>query len=187
ATALRVGYVGAVDDWFDTNLFEELARLRPGWKFEVVGGSEGEKASLSGLGNVVLHGERPHRELPDLRARFDVEIIPFRLTPLTHAVDPVKLYEAAAAGRPVVATPMRSLAPLAARGLVRTAAGASDFARAVEDAAREGPEGRGRLRAFARENTWDRRAADLAGWIRDLYPSVSIVIATHNALELTTR
>ena len=68
ATALRVGYVGAVDDWFDTNLFEELARLRPGWKFEVVGGSEGEKASLSGLGNVVLHGERPHRELPDLRA-----------------------------------------------------------------------------------------------------------------------
>jgi GT2 family glycosyltransferase len=182
---LTVGYVGAVDDWFDTDLFEELARSNPGWRFEIVGGFEGERVSLAKLPNVLLHGEKPHSELPALRGRFDVEIIPFRLTPLTHAVDPVKLYEAAAAGRPVVATPMRSLSALADRGLLRAAATASDFARAIEEASREGPEAAARRRAFARENTWDHRAEELERWIRALYPRVSIVIVTHNGLSYT--
>lgn len=182
---LTVGYVGAVDDWFDTDLFEELARSNPGWRFEIVGGFEGERVSLAKLPNVLFHGEKPHSELPALRRRFDVEIIPFRLTPLTHAVDPVKLYEAAAAGRPVVATPMRSLSELADRGLLRAAATASDFARAIEEASREGPEAAARRRAFARENTWDHRAGELERWIRALYPGVSIVIVTHNGLSYT--
>jgi GT2 family glycosyltransferase/glycosyltransferase involved in cell wall biosynthesis len=182
---LTVGYVGAVDDWFDTDLFDELARSNPGWRFEIVGGFEGERVSLAKLPNVLLHGEKPHSELPALRGRFDVEIIPFRLTPLTHAVDPVKLYEAAAAGRPVVATPMRSLSALADRGLLRAAATASDFARSIEEASREGPEAAARRRAFARENTWDHRAEELERWIRALYPGVSIVIVTHNGLSYT--
>jgi GT2 family glycosyltransferase len=183
---LTVGYVGAVDDWFDAGLFEELARLRPSWRFEIVGGFEGDRRPpAAGLPNITFHGERPHQELPALLGRFDVEIIPFRLNSLTHAVDPVKLYEAAAAGRPVVATPMRSLLPLADRGLVRLAATAADFARAIEKAAAEGPEGLRRRRAYARENTWDRRAEDLERWIRDLYPLVSIVVVTCNGLSYT--
>ncbi|MGH9366770.1 MAG: glycosyltransferase, partial [Thermoanaerobaculia bacterium] len=146
---LTVGYVGAVDDWFDSDLFERLARLRPEWRFEVVGGSDSGRAPFGQrLPNVLFHGESPHAELPRLRERFDVEIIPFRLTELTHAVDPVKLYEAAAAGRPVVATPMRSLEPLAARGLVRTASTAAEFARAIEQAAAEGPQVAEARRAF---------------------------------------
>jgi glycosyltransferase involved in cell wall biosynthesis len=35
---------------------------------------------------------------------FDVALIPFRLSPLTQAVNPVKLFEYAAAGVPIVAT-----------------------------------------------------------------------------------
>jgi GT2 family glycosyltransferase len=183
---LTVGYVGAVSEWFDFDLLNELARLRPSWKFEIVGGWEGDRAPLaSAPPNVTFHGEKPYRELPALRAGFDVEVIPFRLTSLTHAVDPVKLYEAAAAGRPVVATRMRSLLPLADRGLVRLAAAAPDFARAIEAAAAEGPAAAQRLRAFARENTWDRRAEDLDRWIQELYPLVSIVIVIHNGLPYT--
>jgi GT2 family glycosyltransferase len=182
---LTVGYVGAVDDWFDADLFEQLARLQPGWRFEVVGGFEGRGVSLAALPNVTFHGERPHRELPALRGRFDVEIIPFRLTPLTHAVDPVKLYEAAAAGRPVVATSMRSISPAADRGVVRLADTAADFARAIEAAAREGPEAVARRRAYARENTWDHRAEDLDRGIRALYPLLSIVVVTHDGLSYT--
>lgn len=176
---LVVGYVGAVDDWFDRDLFRELARLRPDWRFEIVGGMEDDRAPVSdraSMENVVFHGERPHRELPGLRARFHVEIIPFRLSPLTHAVDPVKLYEAAAAGRPVVATPMQSLSSLARMGIVRLAATASEFAKQIEEAAAEGPEGSRRRREFARENTWDRRAGDLDRWIHETYPSVSVVV-----------
>jgi GT2 family glycosyltransferase/glycosyltransferase involved in cell wall biosynthesis len=183
---LTVGYVGAVDDWFDAELFVALTRQRPGWRFEIVGGLEGDRRAFAGdLPNVVLHGERPHAELPALRARFDVEIIPFRPSELTHGVDPVKLYEAAAAGRPVVATALEALAPHERAGVVRTASGPQDFLRAIEESAAEGPAGAARRRAFARENTWDRRAETLDGWIRALYPRVSVVVVTHQGLEMT--
>lgn len=184
--ALTVGYVGAVDEWFDAELFERLSRLRPDWHFEVVGGREGGGEPFGeGLGNVSFRGERPHGELPALRARFDVEIIPFRLTELTHAVDPVKLYEAAAAGRPVVATPLEALEPFAKRGLVRLAASAEEFAAAIAESAAEGPAEAARRRAFARENTWDHRAAQLDGWMRGLYPRISAVVVTHDGIALT--
>jgi GT2 family glycosyltransferase/glycosyltransferase involved in cell wall biosynthesis len=184
--ALTVGYVGALDAWFDAELLEELARLRPNWRFEIVGGTENVPVPFqSKLPNVFFHGERPHRELPALRARFDVEIVPFRRTPLTHSVDPVKVYEALAAGRGVVATPLQALTPLAERGLVRLAGDPMAFARAIEAAASEGQEAAARRRSFARENTWDRRAEELEGWILDLYPLISIVIVNWNGLDYT--
>jgi glycosyltransferase involved in cell wall biosynthesis len=163
-----VGYVGALDAWFDFELLDALARLRPAWRFEIVGGFENAAAPPPRLPNVVFQGERPHREVPELRSRFDVEIIPFRLSPLTHATDPVKLYEAAASGRPVVATPLESLEAFARRGLVRLAATPEAFAAAIEAAAAEGPDAAARRRAFAASNTWDDRAAALDGWLEPL-------------------
>lgn len=165
AGALTVGYVGAVDDWFDMDLVGELARLRPGWTIEIVGGVEGVDLDLPRRGNLVFRGERPYREMPACHSRFDAEIIPFRLSPLTHATDPVKLYEAAAAGRGVVATPMQSLLPFARRGLVRLAATPAEFARELEAAAAAGEIQAVRLRDFARENTWDARSETLDRWL----------------------
>lgn len=165
---LRVGYTGAVDEWFDMDLLASLAALRPEWSFEIVGGLENVAAKPVLRGNVVFHGERPHGEMPGFRSRFDVEIIPFRLSPLTHATDPVKLYEAAAAGRTIVATPMRSLEPFARRGLVRLASTPEEFAREIAAAAADAPGAARRLRAFARDNTWDIRAATLESWLVNL-------------------
>ena len=172
AGRLTVGYAGAVDEWFDAELLDRLAALAPDWRFEIVGGLEGEGPAPPARGNVVFHGERPYREMPGFRARFDVEIIPFRLSPLTHATDPVKLYEAAAAGRPVVATPMDALAPLARLGMVRLAATPEEFVRAISAAASDArePETVARLRSFAAENSWDVRAAALDSWILNLPP-----------------
>lgn len=165
---LTVGYVGAVDAWFDMALVAELAKRRPAWTFEIVGGLEAVALEVPRLPNLVFRGERPHREMPACHARFDVEIIPFRLSALTHATDPVKLYEGAAAGRGVVATPMESLEPFARRGVVRLAATAEDFGREIEAAAAEGEAGARRQREFARENTWDLRAETLDGWLTGL-------------------
>ena len=180
---LTVGYVGAVDSWFDVDLFDRLVLSKPDWKFEIVGGLEGRGRRPAAAKNVAFHGERPHDELAALRSGFDVEIIPFCVSDLTDAVNPVKLYEAAAAGRPVVATAMRSLFSLANQGLVRLATTPREFAREIEAAAAEGPATAARRRAFARENTWDQRAVALESWILELYPLVSIIIVTHNGLE----
>ncbi len=164
---LAVGYAGAVDEWFDMALVAELAALRPSWSFEIVGGLEGAGASRDTprLPNLVFRGERPHGEMPAFRARCDVEIIPFRLSALTHATDPVKLYEAAAAGRTVVATPMRSLEPFAQRGVVRLAASAREFAQQIEAAAAEGAAGAARQRAFARRQHLGHPRRDARGLV----------------------
>jgi GT2 family glycosyltransferase len=183
---LTVGYAGAVDDWFDFDLLEAAARLRPNWRFEVVGGMEGRRPPASRFPeNVVFAGERPYSEMPAIRSKFDVEVIPFRLSPLTHATDPVKLYEALAAGRGVVATPMRALAPLAARDLVRFAETPEEFIRQIASAAAAAPGEIARRRAFARENTWDVRAGELSRRLQDLWPLVSILIVTHDGLPWT--
>ena len=165
---LKVGYTGAVDAWFDLDLLAGMAAMRPGWIFEIVGGLEDVAARPVHLPNVVFHGERPYAEMPGFRSRFDVEIMPFRLSPLTHATDPVKLYEAAAAGRTIVSTPMRSLEPFARRGLVRLAATPEEFIREIASAAADAPGSARRLRDFARENTWDIRAATLESWLVNL-------------------
>ncbi|MFY9551366.1 MAG: glycosyltransferase, partial [Thermoanaerobaculia bacterium] len=140
----------------------------PDWRFEIAGGFGDSAAAPIRRRNVLFHGERPHREMPEFRSRLDVEIIPFRLSALTHATDPVKLYEAAAAGRMVVATPMESLVPFARIGVVRLAATAEEFAREIAAAAAGAAETAARQRAFARENTWDIRAEALDSWLRNL-------------------
>ncbi len=166
---MTVGYAGAVDRWFDGSLVDGMARLRPNWTFEIVGGIENEAdVGRAPAPNVTYFGERPHAEMAGFRSRWDAEIIPFRLSELTHATDPVKLYEAAAAGRGVVATPMRSLEPAARLGLVRPAADADAFVRAVEETAAEDSGRAAARRAFARENTWDIRAEQLCAWTATL-------------------
>jgi GT2 family glycosyltransferase len=183
---LTVGYAGAVDDWFDFDLLAAAARLRPNWRFEVVGAVEGRRPAASRFPeNVVFTGERPYAEMPSIRAGFDVEIIPFRLSPLTHATDPVKLYEALAAGRGVVATPMRALASLAGRDLVRIAATPGDLVRQIASAAAAGPAEISRRRTFARENTWDVRAEELSRLLERLWPLVSVLLVTHDGLGWT--
>ncbi len=168
---LRIGYIGALDDWFDCGLVAELARRRPEWTFDLAGEPHHEvRRALRGLPNVLFRGERPHGELPSLLEGFDVLAIPYVLNSLTHAADPVKLYEAFAAGRAVVATPMAPLEPLAAMGLVRLAATAADFERELlAAAAAEGPQAASRRRAYARENTWDVRARDLEAAVSSLF------------------
>ena len=55
--------------------------------------------------NVCIDGPIAEEAVPRTLARFSVGIIPFRLTPLTRAVNPNKLYEYAAFDLPIVATP----------------------------------------------------------------------------------
>jgi hypothetical protein len=167
---IRVGYFGALEEWFDTDLVADLAARRPDWIFDIVGDPRPDVVqALQHLPNVVLRGEKPYGELLSYIREFDVVAIPHKLTPLTHAADHVKLYETFAAGLGVVMTPSRAVEPLAERGLVRLAATARDFEREILALAAEGPQAAARRRAFARENTWDHRARELESAISALF------------------
>lgn len=101
---VRVGYVGALGDWFDVEAVRSAAIAEPGWRFVLAGAVESPKvAALGHLPNLDLLGEIPYRTVPTFLRSLDVALVPFRDLPLTRAVDPVKLYETFAAGVPVVA------------------------------------------------------------------------------------
>jgi hypothetical protein len=94
----------------------------------------------------------------------DVLLIPFRVTELTRAVNPIKLYEYCAAGKPIVATPLDEV--VAAGDVAHIGGGADGFARAVDTALGEvaAPDpGRAAAReALARASTWEVRVHALA-------------------------
>ena len=180
----RIGYFGAVSEWFDLDLVAQVARRRPGWDFEILGSTFGSRAEKLGAPNVHFAGEVPYSELPAALSRFDVSIIPFRPGPLIEATNPVKVYEMLSSGKPVVATPIPELAPLAAEGLVRLASGPEEFEAALAAALGEDdPALRGRRADFARTNSWRARAHDLLRAMRALYPPASVVVVTFGNLE----
>lgn len=101
---IRIGYVGALAPWFDTEAVERAARSLPEWQFRLAGRVEDPQvAALSNLPNLETVGEIPFADVHTFLSDLDAALIPFKDLPLTRAVDPVKLYEALATGLPVVA------------------------------------------------------------------------------------
>ena len=115
------------------------------------------RRSLASLPNVQMTGEVPYDTLPYWVHGFDVGLLPFRVTDLTLATNPVKVYEYLAVGLPVVCMDLPEIAQF--EGLVRIAGDAASFIAAVRAALDESPDAQqGMRQAFAASQTWERRA-----------------------------
>lgn len=125
-----IGFVGALADWVDFELIRDMARLRPAWRFVLVGPTLTDVSSATKYPNVELWGRQPYSRLPAILKQFDVGTIPFRVNNLTHHANPIKVYEYLAAGLPVVARRIPELEPLA--DYVRFADTAEEFVSEIE-------------------------------------------------------
>ena len=168
----RIGYVGALGPWFDTDAVREAARTLSGWRFQLAGRVEDpEIAALADLPNLETLGEIPFTEVPRFLAGLDVALVPFRDLPLTRAVDPVKLYEALASGLPVVARRLPETQRWS-EPLVYLYDGAEDFVRQLRRAVAEHtPELAAERRRAAESESWDHRAAELLQALAELETS----------------
>lgn len=182
---IKVGYVGAIAEWFDVALVAGAAALAPDMQFYLCGAvTEPAALSLRDLPNVTLHGEIPYADAPGFLAAMDVMTIPFRLLPIIQACDPVKFYEYAAAGKPVVATNIPELDR--AGDLVQRVADAPELVKALRAAAIKAQDSAhvAALKDYARGNTWaDRGAAFLTAILPA--PKVSVVILAYGDPSLT--
>ena len=162
-----VGYYGAIAHWFDGSLVAALARLRPHWRFELVGNTfTADLRPLRQLPNVRLLGEMPYGELPGRMAEWHSCMIPFRRNELTEAANPVKVYEMLAAGMPVVAVDLPELRPIAAAKLIELADDAEGFARKFGKLlAEKSPAAVAVRRDYARKNTWEERFREMSAAI----------------------
>jgi glycosyltransferase involved in cell wall biosynthesis len=158
AGAPVLGYVGSLHAWFDVPLVGALARRVPEARVVLVGPAHPDTRNAiareaATAPNLHWIGPRPYREIPGIVAAFRVGLIPFRRTPLTEAVNPVKLYEYAAAGVPCVTTRFSDEVDSWRRAAV-VADGEDGFVDAIRAELLREPD-RAALRAFAAEHDWD--------------------------------
>jgi len=110
----RIGYVGYVKKHLDFGLLLALAERHREWSFVLVGpdGTLGEGAALArrvrALPNVHSLGGKPREDLPAYDQHIDVGVLCYASNGYTKFVNPLKLREYLAAGRPVVGTPLAS-------------------------------------------------------------------------------
>ncbi len=98
-----LGYVGSMGDWFDWELLCSLAIAAPFCEVRLIGPQLVSPPSLLPK-NVVFMPACRHDEVGRHLAQFNVGLIPFKKTPLTNGVDPIKYYEYRAMGIPILAS-----------------------------------------------------------------------------------
>lgn len=150
---LSVGYVGTVSSWFDFEVVLALLEAKPEISVTICGPVD---IDIPTHARIHFLGILPHSEAVAAMNQCSVLVLPFRLTDLVQAVDPVKVYEYVATGRPVVAVKYDQLEHFG--DLIHRYSSKTEFVtqvselvsapRLVEDV---------RLR-FIEENSWSKRA-----------------------------
>jgi glycosyltransferase involved in cell wall biosynthesis len=163
-----IGYVGALNSWFDTESVRLAALAHPELRFVLVGPVASRKLDvLRSIPNILFLGQVPYREVASHLSKMDVAIIPFLSCPLTLATNPIKLYEYFACGLPVVSTRLPEMDQFP--GLVYLADNPDEFLVQIEKALQEDdPALRSRRRDVARQESWMARCAQLVEEIRKL-------------------
>ncbi|MCS7458849.1 glycosyltransferase [Paenibacillus doosanensis] len=150
----RIGYIGAWAPWVDELLIKKLSLLGNA-QMIVIGPEYGKKYDIIGRSHHVRFlGLKPHCLLPGYIRRLSVCIIPFLITPVTLATNPVKAYEYLAAGKPVVSTNMPECRLMSPH--IDVADNHEQFIDAVIRRLRDPGDGAART-AYALEHTWTRR------------------------------
>lgn len=153
------GYTGTIHpDRVDIELVHQIADQMQSGSLVFIGPnhlSEIESRMLSQTGRVILHGPAPYDVLPQLMRGFDACIVPHRTTEFVESLQPIKLWEYLAAGKPIVSTDVAGFRDFPQ--FVRIAADAGDFASGMREALSEQPDLSAQRRAEARRHSWASR------------------------------
>lgn len=157
----RLVFFGGIDERVDLELVQALARHPSAWQIVLLGVARTDLSAVTALPNVHFIGQVPHDELPAYLHHCDVLILPYRRIGFSHYMNPAKLPECLAVGKPIVATDLPVYAEY--DGLVSVASSRAEFVELVEQALAEGdaPTRVEERRAWARQNTWQARFEEI--------------------------
>jgi GT2 family glycosyltransferase len=182
-----VGYFGALAEWFDIDLMEYLLANNPKIKFEIIGLISRQEIvnRLNRFTNIEFKGEIPNNDLPKMTSAWRAGLIPFKVTPLILATNPVKMYEYASLGIPTVASAIPEV-ELASRDCmgIYTAGTFEEFNRNLGAAITGKDFDSNALTNWAKKNDWTSRASEFLE-ISSKLPRVSVVILMWNHGLLT--
>lgn len=164
------GYTGTLHrDRIDAALLVRLARSFPGGSVVLVGPDHLDpqtRATLAAEKNMHLCGPAPYAEIPLKMAGFDVCIVPHVMTPFTESLNPIKLWEYLASGKPVVSTNVAGFRDYS--NLCHVAGEPEGFIAACRAALGENGSRSIERIAIARRNSWQARLDSLLEALRPL-------------------
>jgi teichuronic acid biosynthesis glycosyltransferase TuaH len=154
-----LGYAGTLHpDRIDVNLVLSLAGSFPDGSVVLLGPDHLDPESrkrLSKVPNVYVPGPVPYSRIPAMLAAFDVCIVPHVETPFTESLNPLKLWEYLACGKPIVSTDVAGFRDYP--HWCRIASGGQAFATACRLALAEGDLHSAARIAEAGRHTWKAR------------------------------
>lgn len=127
----RIGYFGLFDERNDQQLLFKVAKSFPHVSFVVTGEVAVDTSSLQQIDNFYFTGKIPFVEIPCIAAGFDICMLPYIKSALTDAINPLKIKEYLASGKPVITTALRETS--AFQDLLTTADGLQEWQRAIEE------------------------------------------------------
>jgi UDP-galactopyranose mutase len=130
----RLGFFGVIDERFDIELLDAVARSRPDWQFIVIGPVvKIPPDSLPRHSNIHYLGPKKYEELPAYLSNWDIALLLFARNESTRFISPTKTPEYLAAGKPVISTSIQDVVrPYGELNLVSIADAPDDFVRAAE-------------------------------------------------------
>lgn len=162
----RFGFFGVLDERFDIELIENVAKARPEWQFILIGPIvKIDPATLPRFDNIHYLGGKDYKELPAYVAGWDVAMVPFALNESTKYISPTKTPEYLAAGKPVISTAIKDVvSPYGENKLVHIANSAEDFIKCAETILKKKSHKRwlNKVDAFLEGNSWDRTWSQMA-------------------------
>ena len=157
----KVAYIGTNSDWVNISMIYKLAKEMSNVDFYVVGPLDRHinMDEYNDLDNMIFTGPQPYYTVPAIIKQMDVMIMPFVLNEVVESVNPVKIYEYLAMGKPVIATGYSETYQFA--NLIETYNTETEFAELLKNQLAinsDNPDLIEKRIAFASNNSWKQRA-----------------------------
>lgn len=154
-----LGYTGTLhNDRIDLALLAQVADKLTAGSIALVGPSHltpAEVHALTATGRIHVFPAVPYAHIPEVMRGFDICITPHLVTPFTESLNPIKLWEYLAAGKPIISTPVAGFRDY--RDHVRIASTADEFVAAVGIALAEPHAAVAARQSESRRHSWESR------------------------------
>jgi len=148
-------YIGAIEDWFDTELLKYLAHKCSDINIFIIGPDRLGQVRNSLGKNIFYLGSKEYKQIPNYIYHCDYGIIPFRVTKLTQCINPIKMYEFFSLGKPVLSIRLEELELLKSPCLL--AKNYQEFVDIIRCKEKLYCYESSYLKNYAKQNTWEKR------------------------------
>jgi glycosyltransferase involved in cell wall biosynthesis len=164
----RIGFFGLIYEKLDFRLLGHIANQFPEGSLVMIGPASYCPEEFRRLPNVRFTGAIPYSELPSWIAGCDVLVLAYKHDEMTRQINPLKLKECLATGKPVISVNFSEAAKFSPH--VRLAAGADDFVNQIREALTDSEEGNRQIerRRLVESDSWETRAEELGRLIDEL-------------------